>query len=78
VIWLRHRREYDWQGIKVMRDYTQGYGYILELEQLVTSQGQIQSTKSELRQKLLNVETIETYEEELHSEHQDCLLRQGT
>jgi predicted adenylyl cyclase CyaB len=32
VKWFRERDEYRWEDIKVSLDYTQGYGYIIELE----------------------------------------------
>lgn len=34
IKWLRYRNSYLWNGISVMLDYTEGYGYIIELEKL--------------------------------------------
>lgn len=33
IKWLRDRKQFDWNGVKVCLDYTKGYGYIIELEQ---------------------------------------------
>ena len=32
IKWIRNRKEFEWNGVSVMLDYTKGYGYILELE----------------------------------------------
>jgi predicted adenylyl cyclase CyaB len=32
IKWLRERKQFNWDGIKVCLDYTKGYGYIIELE----------------------------------------------
>ena len=34
IKWFRHRKEFDWKGIKVCLDHTKGYGHIIELEQV--------------------------------------------
>lgn len=34
IKWFRTRHTFEWEGIKVMLDYTRGYGYIVELEQM--------------------------------------------
>ena len=36
VKWFRDRKKFNWDGIKVTLDYTKGYGYIIELEKLVS------------------------------------------
>lgn len=36
IKWFRDRKRFDWDGIKVTLDYTKGYGYIIELEKLVS------------------------------------------
>jgi len=36
VKWRRHRSTYSWEGITVTLDYTEGYGYIIEFEKLVS------------------------------------------
>ncbi len=37
VKWLRKRINYLWKGITVSLDYSKGYGYIIELEKMVTN-----------------------------------------
>lgn len=34
IKWFRTRHTFDWGDIKVMLDYTKGYGYIIELEKM--------------------------------------------
>jgi len=34
IKWFRTRHTFEWQGIKVMVDFTKGYGYIVELEKM--------------------------------------------
>ncbi len=38
IKWFRTRHSFKWQEIDVAVDYTKGYGYILELEQMATEQ----------------------------------------
>jgi len=56
IIWLRDRKQFDWEGIKICLDYTKGYGYIIELEKIGTENNK-QEIIEELKQKLneLNV-----------------------
>jgi len=39
IKWFRHRFQFEWEGIKVCLDYTQNYGYIIELEKLSDEKG---------------------------------------
>ncbi len=50
VKWFRDRKKFNWDGIKVTLDYTKGYGYIIELEKLV-SRGE-EKIYSQLEEKL--------------------------
>lgn len=34
VKWFRKRMNFDWENIKVSLDFTEGYGYIIELEKM--------------------------------------------
>lgn len=36
VKWFRQRRIYQWQDLKVYLDFTKGYGYIIELEKIIS------------------------------------------
>jgi len=38
IKWFRKRKVFQWEGIKVMLDFTKGYGYIIELEKMATEQ----------------------------------------
>jgi predicted adenylyl cyclase CyaB len=51
IKWFRKRLEYNWQGVKVDLDYTKGYGFILELEKMATSEEK-DKTLEELKEKL--------------------------
>ena len=51
IEWFRKRHTFDWQGIKVMLDYTKGYGYIIELEKM-SSEAEKETSLSLLKEKL--------------------------
>jgi predicted adenylyl cyclase CyaB len=51
IKWLRERKQFNWDGIKICLDYTEGYGYILELEKMGTEETKNEMLK-ELREKL--------------------------
>jgi len=57
IKWLRDRKQFDWQGIKVCLDYTKGYGYIIELEKMSSEEDKEKILK-DLKKKLeeLNIE----------------------
>jgi predicted adenylyl cyclase CyaB len=38
IKWFRKRIQFNWDEIKVCIDYTRGYGYIIELEQMSTEE----------------------------------------
>ncbi len=40
IKWFRTRHTFDWGEIKVMLDYTRGYGYIIVLERMCEDQDQ--------------------------------------
>mgnify|MGYP003405835104 CR=1 FL=1 len=40
IKWFRTRHTFDWGDIKVMLDYTRGYGYIIELEKMCEEKDQ--------------------------------------
>jgi len=56
VKWFRTRHTFEWEGISVMIDYTKGYGYIIEFEQMSTEKEK-ETTLSFLKEKfkLLNI-----------------------
>ena len=51
IKWLRDRKQFNWNEIKVCLDYTKGYGYIIELEQMSSEENK-EKTLEELKQKL--------------------------
>lgn len=51
IKWLRERKQYNWKNIKVCLDYTQGYGYIIELEKK-TDEKHKEEILAELKEKL--------------------------
>ncbi len=54
IIWLRKRHKFDWNGITVCLDHTNGYGYIIELEKLCSEYSESQKKEQyELLQKKL-------------------------
>ncbi len=57
IKWLRKRNQFNWNGIKVCIDYTNGYGYILELEKISNEENK-EIALEELNQKFseLNIE----------------------
>ncbi|MEN9626450.1 MAG: hypothetical protein RL557_778 [archaeon] len=53
IKWLRKRKEFNWNGIKISLDITQGYGNIIELEKMTTEEekeGTIQLLKETLKE----------------------------
>ncbi|MBD3366373.1 CYTH domain-containing protein [candidate division WWE3 bacterium] len=37
IVWKRNRLVYMWEGTKMFLDYTEGYGYIIEIEKMVSA-----------------------------------------
>jgi len=52
AVWLRKRKIYRWEGIKVLLDDTKGYGKIIELEKIVKGKDK-EKTFADLKTKLL-------------------------
>jgi len=42
IKWFRNRHRFEWEGVKVTVDYTKGYGYIVELEQMANEENKEQ------------------------------------
>lgn len=62
IKWFRKRNEFAWQGIRVCVDYTRGYGYIVELEQVVGPDESDAAVRS-LKKKLQSLGVDETSKE---------------
>lgn len=63
IKWLRNRKKFDWNGIKVCLDFTKGYGYIIELEK-IGSEGNKEKILEELKLKFSKLNIPLTSKEE--------------
>jgi predicted adenylyl cyclase CyaB len=52
IVWLRERKIFEWNGIKVYLDNTEGYGKIIELEYYVENEEEGKKRAKELSMKL--------------------------
>ena len=52
IVWLRKRKEFQWDGIKVYLDDTEGYGKIIEIETYVEKENETEKKRDELISKL--------------------------
>jgi len=52
IVWLRKRKEFQWNGIKVYLDDTEGYGKIIEIETYVEKENETEKKRDELISKL--------------------------
>ena len=59
IKWLRDRKQFNWDGIKVCLDHTKGYGYIIELEK-ITNELEQGKVLEELKQKLRELNILLT------------------
>lgn len=65
IKWIRDRKQFNWDDIKVCLDYTLGYGYILELEK-ISSKKDEEKVLDILRSKLKELKIEETPKEEFN------------
>jgi len=68
IKWLRDRKQFNWQGVKVCLDYTKGYGYIIELENIGAEEDK-DNILMELKQKLNELNIPLTPKEEFNSKY---------
>lgn len=68
IKWLRDRKQFNWNEIKVCMDYTQGYGYIIELEKMGTEENK-NKILEELKQKLKELNIPLTPKEEFERKY---------
>ncbi len=68
IKWFRNRHTFRWDGINVMLDYTKGYGYIIELEQITDEEGK-EKTLNELKQRLASLNVPKTPKEEFNQKY---------
>ncbi|MBI3334358.1 CYTH domain-containing protein [Candidatus Pacearchaeota archaeon] len=82
IKWFRRRHSFKWQDIDVSLDYTKGYGYIIELEKLV-SETEKDAALTELKEKMQKLQVPLTSREEFdarykhYKEHWRSLLQQS-
>jgi predicted adenylyl cyclase CyaB len=77
VVWLRKRRTYRWDDMTVCIDDTEGYGKIIELEQMATDGDQARVLQG-LRERLLELGISETPKEEFRRRYMEYLGRWRT
>ena len=65
IKWLRDRKQFNWNGIKVCLDYTKGYGYIIELEKM-GSEYEKEELLEGLKQKLNQLGITQSSKEEFN------------
>jgi predicted adenylyl cyclase CyaB len=70
IKWLRDRKQFNWQGIKVCLDYTHGYGYIIELEKMSSEENK-EKILEELKQKLKELNITLSSKEEFNEKFED-------
>jgi predicted adenylyl cyclase CyaB len=69
IKWFRTRHTFLWEDITVTVDFTKGYGYIIELEQLV-DEGQQDQALVNLKQKLTSLNIKETPKDEFQKKYE--------
>ena len=69
IQWFRKRHTFVWGDIKVMLDFTRGYGYILELEKVVSPEEQ-ESTVEHLKTLMQKLGITLTPKEEFDTKYQ--------
>lgn len=68
IKWLRDRKQFNWNEIKVCLDYTKGYGYIIELEKM-TNQENKEEVLKKLKEKLNELEIPLTPRQEFEDKY---------
>ncbi len=68
IKWLRNRKQFNWQGIKVCLDFTKGYGYIIELEK-ISPELEKEKVLEVLKQKLNELNIYLTPREEFEKQY---------
>ena len=68
IKWFRKRHSFTWNGISVTVDFTEGYGYILELEKMSSEESKEEALNF-LKQKLKELNLEETPKEEFKKKY---------
>ncbi len=64
--WYRKRRKFRWGNVKIMLDYTRGYGYIIEMEKVVSPERKeeaLQQLKKKFEELGLEITPKEEFDE---------------
>lgn len=69
IKWIRDRKQFNWDGIKVCLDFTKGYGYIIELEKIGSEENK-EKILAELRQKMSELNVVITSKEEFEANYE--------
>ena len=72
IIWLRNRKQFNWNNIKVCLDYTKGYGHIIEFE-ILTSEDKKELALEELKQKFKELNIPLTPRDEFEKKYKEYL-----
>lgn len=67
IKWFRNRSKFKWNDITVCLDYTKGYGYIIELEKMCSSDSK-EDTFNMLKEKLKSLDVDITSKEEFNKQ----------
>lgn len=70
IIWIRDRKEFEWENISVCLDYTKGYGYIIEFEKMSSEEEKV-TTLIGLKQKFKELGIEITPKEEFEKKFKD-------
>ena len=68
IKWIRDRKQFNWNKIKVCLDYTKGYGYVLELEKIGSEENK-EIILEELKQKMNELNIVITPKEEFDAKY---------
>ncbi len=69
IKWFRKRYHFKWERIDVMLDYTNGYGYIIELEKM-SQGGDKEEILNMLNKKLISINVNPTSKEEFDKKYE--------
>jgi adenylate cyclase class IV len=71
IKWFRKRLMGEYKGITLTIDYTAGYGYIIELENLIKDESKIESTKEELLKIFNDLDIKVSLKQEFKDKYED-------
>ena len=70
IKWLRERKQFNWDNIKVCLDHTKGYGHIIEFEKIINNDEEKEKVFEEIKQKMaslgINISSKEEFNEKFN------------